>query len=34
MFCLKKISKKWIHMSVRANLLNMDNGISGFQSEN
>jgi len=32
--CLRKISKKWIHMSVRANLLNMCNGISGFQSEN
>ena len=31
---LKKISKKWIHMSVRADLLNMNNGISGFLSEN
>jgi hypothetical protein len=34
MFCLKKISKKWIHMSVRANLLSMDNRISSFQSKN
>ena len=34
MFCLKKISKKWIYMSVRANLLSMCNGISSFQSDN
>ena len=33
-FCLINISKKWIHMSVRTNLLSMDNEISGFQSEN